>query len=101
MQIMKRKIILLTLLTTFLTAGIFISTSCNTIARAAAKYWTNKQIREFVGKCEDKSSIILGSENAKKYCDCAVDVVAEKYRNYEDVKKASLTDVLKIARDCK
>ena len=98
---MKRKIILLTLLATFFMAGIFISSSCNTIARAAAKYWNNKQIREFVGKCEDKSSIILGSENAKKYCDCAVDVVAEKYRNYEDVKKASLTDVLKIARDCK
>ncbi len=98
---MKRKILFVNLLATFFMAGIFFSFSCNTIARAAAKYWTNKQIREFVGKCEDKSSIILGSENAKKYCDCAVDVVAEKYRNYEDVKKASLTDVLKIARDCK
>ncbi len=105
-NIVKTKIMNRNRLILFSTAGIllvslFVSTSCNTIARAAAKYWTNKQIREFIGKCEDKSSIILGSENAKKYCDCAVDVVAEKYRNYEDVKKASLTDVLKIARDCK
>ena len=98
---MKNKIILAGLAGTLILAAIIITPSCKTIARAAAKYWTNKQIREFVGKCEDKSSLLLGSENAKKYCDCAVDVVAEKYRNYEDVKKASLTDVLKIARDCK
>jgi len=98
---MKNKIILAGLAGILILAAIIITPSCKTIARAAAKYWTNKQIREFVGKCEDKSSLLLGSENAKKYCDCAVDVVAEKYRNYEDVKKASLTDVLKIARDCK
>ena len=80
---------------------LIVFTSCKTIARAAAKYWTNRQIREFVGNCEDKTSLILGNENAKKYCDCAVDVVAEKYRNYEDLKKTTLTDVLKIAKDCK
>lgn len=100
-KIMNRTRLSLSITACAVLVSFFIFTSCNTIARAAAKYWTNKQIREFIGKCEDKSSIILGSENAKKYCDCAVDVVAEKYRNYEDVKKASLTDVLKIARDCK
>ena len=100
-KIMKRTGLILCLSAGIMLVFLLVSTSCNTIARAAAKYWTNKQIREFIGKCEDKSSIILGSENAKKYWDCAVDVVAEKYRNYEDVKKASLTDVLKIARDCK
>lgn len=98
---MNRTRLFLSITAGMLLVSLSVSTSCNTIARAAAKYWTNRQIREFIGKCEDKSSIILGSENAKKYCDCAVDVVAEKYRNYEDVKKASLTDVLKIARDCK
>lgn len=75
--------------------------SCNSVARAAAKYWTNKQIREFVNKCEDKSSILLGSEKAKKYCDCAVDVVAEKYKHYDDIKNISLMEVLKVANDCK
>ena len=98
---MKRKLIIFSAIATLIITAITITSSCKTIARAAAKYWTNREIREFVGKCEDKSSIILGSENAKKYCDCAVDVVAEKYRNYEDVKKASLTDILQIARDCK
>lgn len=98
---MKRRIILSFSIATLMIAAIMVAASCKTIAKAAARYWTNKQIKEFVGKCEDKSSLIIGSENAKKYCDCAVDVVAEKYRNYEDVKKASLTDVLKIAKDCK
>lgn len=81
--------------------AIYAFSSCKTIARTAAKYWTKRQIREFVGNCEDKTTLFLGSENAKKYCDCAVDVVAEKYRNYEDLKKTTLTDVLKIANDCK
>jgi hypothetical protein len=98
---MQKKFILISLITMGTAAFIVYTSSCKTIARAAARYWTNKQIKEFVGKCEDKSSLILGSENAKKYCDCAVDVVAEKYKNYEDVKKASLTDILKIAQDCK
>jgi hypothetical protein len=75
--------------------------SCKTIARTALKYWTKKQVREFVSNCEDRSKNLLGEERAKKYCDCAVDVVAEKYRNYEDIKKTSLMDVLKIANDCK
>lgn len=98
---MKRKIIITGLFASVVTAAVINAVSCNSIARAAAKYWTNKQIREFVNKCEDKSAIILGSENAKKYCDCAVDIVAEKYRNYDDVRKASIADVLKVARDCK
>ena len=98
---MKRKIIIAFSFTVVIVASNMIFTSCNSIARAAAKYWTNRQIREFVNNCEDKSSIILGSENAKKYCDCAVDIVAEKYRNYDDVKKASIADVLQAARNCK
>ncbi len=98
---MQKKFILATSVLTLAITALMVASSCKTIARAAARYWTNKQIKEFVGKCEDKSSILLGSERAKKYCDCAVDVVAEKYRNYEDVKKASLTDILKIAQDCK
>lgn len=85
-----------------LTAIVVMSSiSCNSIARAAAKYWTNRQIREFVGKCEDKSSILLGTERAKKYCDCAVDVVAEKYKNYDDIKNISVMEVLKVANNCK
>ena len=75
--------------------------SCASLARAAAKYWSKKQIKEFVNNCEQKSSRLIGEDKAAKYCDCAVDVVAEKYKNYEDVKNASIIEVLKIAKDCK
>lgn len=75
--------------------------SCKAIAKAAAKYWTKKQVKEFVENCEEKSSRLLGEDRAKKYCDCAVDVVAEKYQKYEDVKKMGILEALKIAKDCK
>jgi hypothetical protein len=75
--------------------------SCKTIARTAAKYWTRRQIKEFVSNCESKTSHLLGSENAAKYCDCAVDVVAEKYRNYQDSKTISLNDLVDILNGCK
>lgn len=80
--------------------GIAI-TSCASLTKIAAKYWTKKQIKEFVTNCEEKSSRLIGEDKAKRYCDCAVDVVAKKYNNYEDVKKASIIEVLKIAQDCK
>lgn len=75
--------------------------SCKAIAKAAAKYWTKKQIKEFVANCEEKSSKLLGEEKAKQYCDCAVDQVAEKYHSYEDVKKMGIIEALKIAKNCK
>ncbi|MCT4582335.1 MAG: hypothetical protein N4A35_13055 [Flavobacteriales bacterium] len=80
---------------------IFTLGSCASLAKAAAKYWTKKQIKEFVNNCEEKSSRLIGADKAQQYCDCAVDVVAEKYHNYEDVQKASIIEVLKIAKDCK
>lgn len=85
-----------------LIAAILIALgSCKMILKGAAKYWTKKQIKEFVANCEEHSSKLLGAERAKKYCDCAVETVAEKYHNYEDVKKAGIIEVLKIAKDCK
>lgn len=75
--------------------------SCKTIARAALKYWTNQQIKEFVGNCSSKASLILGEEKASKYCDCAVEPIAEKFHNYNDVKRISISEIFKIANDCK
>ena len=85
----------------FLIATMLVFSSCKMFGRAAAKYWTKKQIKEFVANCETNASKLIGEEKAKQYCDCAVDVVAEKYQKYEDVKKASIREVLKIAKDCK
>ncbi len=78
-----------------------IHISCKTIARTAAKYWTRKQIKEFVSNCETRTSQLLGTENAARYCDCAVDVVAEKYRNYQDSKTISLNNLIDILNGCK
>jgi hypothetical protein len=85
----------------FLIAAVLVFSSCKMFGRAAAKYWTKKQISAFVADCETNAGKLIGEEKAKQYCDCAVDVVAEKYQNYEDVKKASIREVLKIAKDCK
>jgi len=80
-------------------ATVFIS--CSTIARAAAKYWTNKQIKEFISNCSQKAGKIVGEAKADKYCDCAVDIVAEQYRNYQDARNINIYQILKIADGCR
>jgi Na+/alanine symporter len=75
--------------------------SCKALAKAALKHWSKKQVKEFVANCEDKSAKFVGEENAAKFCNCAVDVVAEKYHNYEDAKSISIMEIVKIANDCK
>ena len=80
---------------------LLVLVSCSSLKKTAFKYWSKKQVKEFVQNCETKSATWIGEEKAKQYCDCAVNVVAEKYHNYEDVKKASIIEVLKIAKDCK
>jgi hypothetical protein len=76
------------------------ATSCKTVARAAARYWTKRQIKEFINNCEEKSAKLIGDEKAKKFCDCAVDVVAEQYQNYNETKTISATTLLNAAKDC-
>lgn len=80
---------------------IAAAVSCKTVGRIAAKYWLNREIKEFVSNCEDKAKLVVGKENAHKYCDCAVDVVAEQYHNYQDAKKISLIELLDFVNRCK
>lgn len=75
--------------------------SCKMFLKGAAKYWTKNQIEEFVADCEKHSSKLMSEDKAKTYCDCAVDIVAEKYTNYDEMKSAGLVEVLKVAKDCK
>ena len=77
------------------------SLSCKTVARTAARYWTKRQINSFVHQCESKTGQLIGAENARKYCDCAVDVVAEKYREYKQTETLQLTDLLAIINGCR
>ena len=75
--------------------------SCKTVGRIAAKYWLNREIKEFVSNCEDKAAKLIGSEKANKYCDCSVDLVAEQYHNYQDAKNISVLEILDFINKCK
>jgi hypothetical protein len=81
--------------------SIIVAVSCKTVGRIAAKYWLKREIKEFVSNCEDKTNRLLGSENAHKYCDCAVDIVAEQYHNYQDAKKISVVEIIEFINKCK
>ena len=82
--------------------GLALSMSnCKAMARAAAKYWTKKQIKQFVADCEEKSAKFVGEDKANQFCDCAVDQVAEKYQDYKSVEDVKIMEILKIANDCK
>ena len=78
MQVMKKKKLLWGAFVTLM----ILAFSCKAAGHLAAKYWLNREIREFVSNCEDKTARLIGVDNARKYCDCAVDLVAEKYRDY-------------------
>ena len=80
---------------------MILAFSCKAAGRLAAKYWLNREIREFVTNCEDKTAQLIGVDNARKYCDCAVDLVAEKYRDYKDAKSLSVLDILDFINKCK
>lgn len=75
--------------------------SCKTVGRIAAKYWLNREIKEFVSNCEDKAGKLIGNEKAHKYCDCSVDLVAEQYHNYQDAKNISVLEILDFINKCK
>jgi hypothetical protein len=69
-----------------LIAAILVATiiSCKTAGRIAARYWLKREIKEFVSNC-----------------DCSVDLVAEQYRNYQDAKDLSLTEIISFINKCK
>ncbi len=94
---MKRNTILLIAVSICIITAI----SCKTVGRIASRYWLNREIKEFISNCEDKTTRVIGSENAHKYCDCAVDIVAEQYHNYQDAKKISLTEIIDFINKCK
>ena len=81
--------------------AILTAVSCKTVGRIAAKYWLNREIKEFVSNCEDKAAKLIGSEKANKYCDCSVDLVAEQYHNYQDAKNISALEILDFINKCK
>jgi hypothetical protein len=84
-----------------ISVSVITIVSCKTVGRIAAKYWLNREIKEFVSNCEDKAGKLIGSEKAHKYCDCSVDLVAEQYHNYQDAKNISVLEILDFINKCK
>jgi hypothetical protein len=74
--------------------------NCKALARKAAKYWTKKQINEFLTNCENSAIGKFGESKGKDFCGCAVDVVAEQYQNYDEAKNINFAKILIAAKDC-
>ena len=85
----------------FFVMTVIMLISCATVGRIAAKYWLNKEIKEFVSNCEEKAGRFIGTDNAHKYCDCSVDLVAEKYQDYKDAKNLSIMEIVDFINKCK
>ena len=75
--------------------------SCKATARLAARYWTRKQISTFITRCEENAAPILGQERSKQICDCAVDKVADTYRDYKEAERLPAVKLLQLAQDCR
>ncbi|MBK7558578.1 MAG: hypothetical protein IPI54_09960 [Chitinophagaceae bacterium] len=54
-----------------------------------------------MSNCENKVGLVIGNEKANKYCDCSVDLVAEKYHNYQDAKNITVMEILDFINKCK
>lgn len=74
--------------------------SCKNLAKAAAKHWTKKQIKKFKSNCKEKAIAKWNKEKGEKFCDCATDIVMEKYKNYDDAEKLDFATVISTARSC-
>ncbi|MBL4705067.1 MAG: hypothetical protein JKY54_11125 [Flavobacteriales bacterium] len=93
----RNKLWLLLCLTLAMGAG---TVSCKTTGRAAAKYWSEKQIEKFVADCEYQAGILVGQENVAHFCDCAVDKVSGKYHRFEDAENISILEIVKTTKGC-
>lgn len=87
--------------TTVILIGIsFAYMGCKSMSRAALKYWSKKQVKEFVSNCNEKLANNKLVSNAKNFCDCAVDQVAEKIPDYEKAKGMQAVKLLSEAAKC-
>jgi hypothetical protein len=73
---------------------------CRSMAKAAARYWTKKQINEFKHTCTEgvKANKTVG--NGSEFCDCASENLMEKYHNYDEAKTLSIEQIIKEQKEC-
>ncbi|MFZ5554052.1 MAG: hypothetical protein ACOZCO_13130 [Bacteroidota bacterium] len=75
-------------------------TGCKNMAKAAAKYWTKKQIKKFKAKCNESAIAKWNKEKGEQFCDCATDIIMEKYKNYDEAEKLDFTAIIVAAKSC-
>ncbi len=92
-----KKIICTTIAICFLLPAYF---GCKAVAKAALKYWTKKQVKEWRSKCNERLSNNKLIKNASQFCDCAIDKISEKYHNYDDAKNIQALQIIDEAREC-
>ena len=73
---------------------------CKAMAKAALKYWTKQQVKEFKSKCNEGAKNNKLIPNASDFCDCATTTLSEKFHDYNDVKSMGILEMVKEARDC-
>jgi hypothetical protein len=94
---MNKNVFFLSLFLTFALLGHF---SCKNMAKAAAKHWTKKQIKKFKNYCTEKTSNKFGNERAISFCNCATNLIMEKYPNADDALNLQLMDIISSAKEC-
>ncbi len=72
---------------------------CKALAKKAAKRWAKKKRVEFLGKCNDSNAVKFMSDS-EEFCDCALDLVMEKYPDPEEGLALKIVEVIKMAKDC-
>ena len=78
---------------------IFSAESCKSLAKASAKRWAKKKRKEFLHKCNDGAASKFG-EKGEEFCDCALDLVMDKYPNPDDGLSLKFIEILKLTKDC-
>lgn len=85
----------------FIVGGIlFTEQSCKSVAKAAVKHWTKKQVKSFKKNCQEKVSSKFDEENATSFCDCATGTLSEKYPDFEKANALSMLQLITEAAGC-
>ncbi|MBC8048024.1 MAG: hypothetical protein H7Y00_14600 [Fimbriimonadaceae bacterium] len=84
------------LLIVFAIIGIF--TSCSSGGKKSS--WKESDKNDFSVECVSGATASMGEEDAKKYCDCMLTKIMDKYPKAEEVGSINMDEMTKMAEDC-
>lgn len=90
-----------TVLILLLSSVVFFNhLACKNMAKTAVKHWTKKQIKKFRNHCTEKTTDKFGAVKAKSFCNCATNIIMEKYPKADDAMYLNLLDIISTAKKC-